>query len=143
MFAFGDLNVPAEVLKASGMLEAYGLEIIIPEGQANTCLAGKGSVIDYVVCTKEWGRLVRSCEVVYSVPCGTHLGVRTTFVADAEDVFVTGLRKPKTLAAAVAHFKAADKVDTSYEVPTWEAAVARSGKSRQGTRLRASSISDR
>lgn len=102
VFGFVDFNILAETLRASGMLEALGLEIIIPANGEGTCLAGKGSVIDYVVYIRGWGHLVHSCEVVRSVPCGTHVGVRTTFVDNAEGVFVTTLRKPKSLHAAVA-----------------------------------------
>ena len=107
------------------MLEALGLEIIIPANGESTCLSGKGSVIDYIVCTKGWGHLVQSCEVVRSVPCGTHVGVRTTFVPNAEDVVVTSLRKPKTLDAAVAYFTAKSMVDPHYQIPSWEVACGR------------------
>ena len=74
VFAFGDFNIPADVLRDNGMLEALGLEIVIPADGQTTCTAGKGSTIDYVVCTKGWGQLIYSCEVVHSAPCGTHLG---------------------------------------------------------------------
>ena len=30
VFAFGDFNIPAETLRASGLLEALGLDIIVP-----------------------------------------------------------------------------------------------------------------
>ena len=86
---------------------------------------GKGSVIDYIVCTKGWGHLVQSCEVVRSAPCGTHVGVRTTFVPNAEDVIVKNLRKPKSLQAAVAYFKGKDMVDLDYPIPSWEVAESR------------------
>lgn len=82
-------------------------------------------MIDYIVCTKGWKHLVFSCEVVRSVPCGTHIGVRTIFVPNAEDVFVTTLRTPKTLEAAVAHFRSHDLVDPDYVIPAWEVAEAR------------------
>ena len=52
VFAFGDFNIPAEVLRSSGMLEALGLEIVTPAEGSHTCTAGKGSTIDYLVCTK-------------------------------------------------------------------------------------------
>ena len=74
VFAFGDFNIPAEVLRSSGMLEALGLEIVTPAEGSHTCTAGKGSTIDYLVCTKGWGQLIYSSEVAHSVPCGTHLG---------------------------------------------------------------------
>ena len=77
VFAFGDFNIPAEVLRSSGMLEALGLELVTPADGNHACTAGKGSTIDYLVCTKGWGQLIYSSEVVHSVPCGTHLGVRT------------------------------------------------------------------
>ena len=51
VFAFGDFNIPAEVLRSSGILEALGLEIITPARGSHTRTAGKGSVIDYLVCT--------------------------------------------------------------------------------------------
>ena len=61
VFGFGDFNVPAEVLRASGILEGLALEIIVPSNDEIACLAGKGSVIDYIVCTKGWKHLVFSC----------------------------------------------------------------------------------
>ena len=125
VFGFGDFNIPAEVLRGSGILEALGLEIIIPANGESTCLSGKGSVIDYIVCTKGWGHFVQSCEVVRSVPCGTHVGVRTTFVPDVEDVVVASLRKPKTLEAAVAYFTGVSIVDPDYQIPSWEVACGR------------------
>ena len=122
VFAFGDFNIPAETLRASGLLEALGLDIIVPADAQHTCTAGKGSTIDYVVCTKGWGQLVHSCEVVRNVPCGTHLGVRTTFVNNAADVIITTLRKPKPLEAAIAFAKARKKFDSNYTIPTWQQA---------------------
>ena len=61
VFGFGDFNVPAEVLKASGILEGLGLETIVASNDEITCLAGKGSVIDYIVWAKGWKHLVFSC----------------------------------------------------------------------------------
>ena len=74
------------------------------------------------MCTKGWGQLVQSCEVVRNVPCGTHLGVRTTFVNNAADVIITALRKPKQLEAAIAFAKARKKFDSKYPLPSWKAA---------------------
>ena len=44
VFAFGDFNIPADVLRDSGMLEALGLEIVIPADGQTTCTAGKGAL---------------------------------------------------------------------------------------------------
>ena len=119
VFGFGDFNVPAEALRASGILEGLGLEIIAPSNGEATCLAGKGSVIDYVVGTKGFKDLVFSCEVVRSVPCATHIGARTTFVPDASDVFITSLRQPRSLKAAVAHFESHNLFEVGYAIPVF------------------------
>ena len=52
VFAFADFNIPAEILRASGILEGLGLELIIPSNDEATRLAGKGSVIDYKASQK-------------------------------------------------------------------------------------------
>ena len=63
------------------------------------------------------------------MPCGTHVGVRTTFVANAEDVIITTIRKPQSIEAAVAFFTPRGKVDSKYPIPSWHVALDRLGQS--------------
>ena len=43
VFAFCDFNIPAEVLRTSGILEALGLELVTPAQGSHTCTAGRGT----------------------------------------------------------------------------------------------------
>ena len=105
--AQGDWNITAAELNDSGILDGLGLDIVLPSNSTYTCTAGStGSLIDYVVCTKGCKAMVASCEVVREVPCGTHLGVRTTFHAHPVEVMVQVLKKPKPLAQACQWFEA-------------------------------------
>ena len=74
VLAFGDWNITPDELEASGILEGFGLDIVIPTNSDITCTAGQGSMIDYLIVTKGYSSPVRSCEVVREAPCGTNLG---------------------------------------------------------------------
>ena len=60
-----------------------------------------------------------------AVPCGAHVGVRTTFVDNAADVKITTFRKPPSIDSAVSFLTAAGKVDPHYPMPSWKAACKR------------------
>ena len=82
VLASGDCNMTAAELEASGILDGLGLEIVVPASSAYTGTAGEeGSPIDHLLITKGCRSLIASCEVVWVVPCGLHLGVRTTLSA--------------------------------------------------------------
>lgn len=80
--------------------------------------------------TKWYGALIESCEIVKVVPVGTRYGIRVTFVEDADEVTIKQLKRPKSLAAAVEHFKSQGQCadDKEHNIPSWHEAVQATSK---------------
>lgn len=73
--ASGDLNIPAQDLEDSGILDGLGLAIIFPSNGNATCTqSAKGTLLDYSIITERFLPLVQSCESVNCSPCSTHKG---------------------------------------------------------------------
>ena len=56
-----------------------GASVVIPEGTTHTCRTGKSQnpdIIDYFLVSTLIRPLIRKCEIVMSVPCGPHHGVK-------------------------------------------------------------------
>ena len=88
-----------------------GLEIVRPTNGEFTCTSSKdGTLIDYVVITQGYRSFIGSCETVIEVPCGTHLGVRTTLAPSPADIEFQTLREPKNL------------LTPGRQVPSWDEA---------------------
>ena len=49
--AFGDFNMPPDKLAQSAYLQLMQAQILLAEQGANTCAAGKGEVLDYLICS--------------------------------------------------------------------------------------------
>ena len=104
-------------------LKFLGLEIVRPTNGDYTCTASKdGTLIDYVVITQGYRSFIGSYEIVREVPCGTHLGVRTTLVPNPADIEVQTLRKLKSVEQAVEHSREKNLLTPGRQVPSWEEA---------------------
>ena len=56
-----------------------GASVVIPEGTTHTCRTGKSQkpdIIDYFLVSTLIRPLIRKCEIMMSVPCGPHHGVK-------------------------------------------------------------------
>lgn len=125
IIASGDWNITAQDLHRSGILDGLGLSIIWPESSPISCIAGKGSLIDYSVIATAFLPIVQSCRIVPCLPCGADRGVRTTFY-DAP--LVSGYASfpgPSPFSRAVGFFEKTREIVQGIAVPTWEYAVQR------------------
>lgn len=74
--------------------------------------------------------------MVREVPCGTHLGVRTTLASYPANIQVKTLRRPTSLETALGHFKSKGLVTPGYPVPVGRLSVPRLTVEPRHTSLR-------
>ncbi len=75
------------------VVETLGAVVIRPTGGEITCHQGKGSLIDYALCSRVLAPYVR-IEIVSKVPWEPHDGLRVKVVREAKAFMVTRLRRP-------------------------------------------------
>ncbi|CAK0907452.1 unnamed protein product, partial [Prorocentrum cordatum] len=94
--ALGDWNNTPEQFANTRWLQALG-ELLLPADSPFTCTSGKGRLIDYGVCSRNFFPLVKHFKVVRDAPSSPHLGLDLALAARPAAVNIQVPRQPVLL----------------------------------------------
>ena len=92
-----DFNRPPDQLVGIEWLERLDAEVVTADGAEATCHIGRGSLIDYVICSKRIRPYIKTLRLLRPVPWGPHDGLELELLRDARAVMVRSLRRPRPL----------------------------------------------
>ncbi|CAK0881150.1 unnamed protein product [Prorocentrum cordatum] len=92
--AFGDWNNTPDQFANIRWLQALGGELLLPAGSPFACTLGRGRLIDYGACTRNFFPLVRYFKVVRDVPWSPRLGLDLAMAARPAAISIQAPRQP-------------------------------------------------
>ena len=122
---WGDYNIRAEELEASGILKALGLTLVKADNSSTTCTSGKGSCIDYALVTSGFTEAIVDMKAVKVVPWGPHYGLRIRFRTNLKDLTIPEIKRPMPMEEAVKELEKLGLTESSDDGKpkiTWEEA---------------------
>eukprot|EP00959_Pyramimonas_sp_CCMP1952_P415647 8709115-Pyramimonas_sp.AAC.1 len=95
--AVGDWNNAPDQFRRTKWLRALKGELLLPTGCEITCTSGKGRVLDYGVCSRNFPPLIKSSTPVRNVPWGPRIGLHSELRSRPAAIFVQGPMLPVKL----------------------------------------------